>query len=617
MRYDPDFIEKVMEANNIIDIISQYTELKIRGRQHTGLCPFPDHNEKTPSFSVSETKQLYHCFGCKKSGNIFTFLENYNGFSFTEALEYLATRAHLEMPENKNSTDRNKNYNKDQKQKMLKANKLASEFYYKKLKSLPKEHKIHTYLKKRHLSPEVVKEFSIGYAPEAWDGLINHFNEKKISLSLIEKSGLIRKNKNGGYFDLFRDRLMFPIFSIENHVIGFGGRIINHGQPKYINSPESDVFKKGRNFYGLDKSIKFIRSEDQVFVVEGYMDFLAFYSQGIKNVIATLGTALTDRHIHSLKRWTKNIILLFDGDEAGQLAAQRSLTLFFKENLSPKILVLPEKMDPDDFIHKFGREDFLKKARTSKDLFLNLAKTWLNSYKEQPADKIHFLDKISPILKSLRDSRLLQMYIQELAPLFNESPKKLYSWVMAGGKKPFEVKKPITSKISMESEPQSLKNSLPSRISLDGAKKDELILLGLSLKSSKYMDFFINQEGLDYLNHESLKQVFSQAISKYRQEPKNFDKLATWVFSLIEKHEEITNLTNILSNNEDFNQEENHLKKCFIRIKDRYLQRQGAILAGEMKLDPTDTKLEQFVKIQNDRKEALEKLKNISLGESQ
>lgn len=613
--YDPVFIEKVMEANNIVEIISQYTELKIRGREYTGLCPFPDHNEKTPSFSVSENKQLYHCFGCKKSGNIFTFLETYNGFSFTEALEYLATRVHLEIPKNKNNTDRNNEHNRDQKQKMLKANKLATEFYYQKLKNLPKDHKLHAYLKKRHFTTEMIKEFSIGYAPEAWDGLTSHFSEKKNSLSVIEKSGLIRKNKNGGYFDLFRDRLIFPIFSIENHVIGFGGRIINHGQPKYINSPESDIFKKGRNFYGLNKSIKFIHGEDQVFVVEGYTDFLALYSQGIKNVVATLGTALTERHIHLLKRWTKNIILLFDGDEAGQLASQRSLILFFKENLSPKILLLPEKIDPDDFIHKFGREAFLKKARTSKDLFLNLAKTWLNSYKGQPADKIHFLDKISPLLKSLRDSRLLQMYIQELAPLLNENPKKLYSWVMMERKKSFRAKKPMISKTSEESEIQSLKNKRPFRISLDGAKKDELALLGLALKSLKYMDFFIIQQGLDYLNHENLKQVFFQAINKYRQEPKNFDKLAPWVFSLIEKPEKITNLTNILSNNEDLDQEENHLKKCFIRIKDRYLQHQGAILAEEMNQDPSDTKLEQFVKIQNDRKETLEKLKNISLGD--
>ena len=621
MRYGQDFIEKVRETNNIIEIISQYTELKAHGHQHTGLCPFPDHNEKTPSFSVSESKQLYHCFGCKKSGNVFTFLETYNGFSFVEALEYLAARARLEMPKDQRGSYQSQSLSKDKKQQMFEANKLATDFYHQKLKNLPKEHKLHVYLKKRHFTNEVIKEFSIGYAPEAWDELANYFNGKKKSLPIAEKSGLIRKNKKGGSFDLFRDRLMFPIFSIEGQVIGFGGRIIDQGQPKYINSPESDVFKKGQSFYGLDKSIKFIRSEDQVFVVEGYMDFLALHSKGIKNVVATLGTALTDKHVHLLKRWTKNIILLFDGDEAGQLAAQRSLIQFFKENLSPKILLLPEKMDPDDFIHKFGKEDFLKKAQFAQDLFLSLTKTWLDSYRDQPSDKIRFLDKISPILKSLKDSWLLQMYIQELAPYLNESPQKLYSRVMMGGKK----KSSRTIKLTVPETSQNPENSLPSLISLDGTKKDELTLLGLSLKSLKYMEIFINEQGLDYLNHENLKKIFSQAVSKYRQKPENFDMLAGWVELQIEKPEKITSLVNISSNDEDSNQDKsfsakdfNHgeilLKECLFRVKDRYLQKQASILIKEMKLDPTDTNLERFVKIQDERK-ALEKSKSISLGE--
>ncbi len=622
MRYDPGFIEKVGEANNIIEIVSQYTELKARGQQYVGLCPFPDHNEKTPSFSVSETRQLYHCFGCKKSGNIFTFLETYNGFSFVEALEYLAARAHLKMPESSNNSSPGKECSMDQKQQMFRVNKLAADFYHQKLKSLPKEHRLNTYLKKRHLTNEMIKEFSIGYAPEAWDELTSHLNKKKTPSPLSEKSGLIRKNKKGGYFDLFRDRLMFPIVSIESHVIGFGGRVIKEGEPKYINSPESYIFKKGQNFYGLDKSIRFIRSEDQVFVVEGYMDFLALYSQGIKNVVATLGTALTEKHVRLLKRWTKNIILIFDGDEAGQRAAQGSLIQFFKENLSPGILLLPEKMDPDDFIHNFGREEFLKKVQGAEDLFLNLTRTWLANDRGQPADKIRFLDKISPLLKSLKDPRLLQMYIQELAPHLNESPKKLYSWVMMGREKLSRTINPTAPGTPLEPE-----NSLPTRVSLDGATEDELVLLGLSLKSLKYMDFFVTQQGLDYLNHKKLKQVFSQAVSKYRQEPKNFDKLANWVLSKIENPEKITSLVNISSDTEylssgenfqdkNFNHDENLLKGCLFHIKDRYLRQQAAILVEEMKLDHTDTKLERFMKIQNDRK-ALEKLKNTPLGDNQ
>ncbi|MEM7646911.1 MAG: DNA primase, partial [Pseudomonadota bacterium] len=290
MRFDEHFIQKVIEANNVVGIIAQYTELKGRGDQHMGLCPFPDHNEKSPSFSVSESKQLYHCFGCKKAGNVITFLKTYNGFSFVESIEYLANRARIDLPKEpeKNGVPRRR-VSQDSKNQMFRANKFAAVFYHQKLKSLPKTHKLQSYLKKRNLAAEIIDDFRIGYAPEPWDELLKFLTSKGVPIAISQKLGLTRANKKGGHFDLFRDRLMFPIFAIDSEVIGFGGRIIDQGQPKYINSVESDVFKKGQSFYGLEKSAKFIRTEDRVFVVEGYMDLLALYSRGIKNVVATLG----------------------------------------------------------------------------------------------------------------------------------------------------------------------------------------------------------------------------------------------------------------------------------------------------------------------------------------
>lgn len=604
MRYDQNFIEKVRDANNIVEVIAQYTDLKSRGHQHMGLCPFPDHNEKSPSFSVSESKQLYHCFGCKKSGNIFTFLETYSGFSFVEALEYLAGRAHIEMPKEESSQGYRPNVSKDQKQNMFRANKFAAVFYHQKLKTLPSNHKLHAYLKKRNLTPELIEEFRIGYAPEPWDELVKFFVEKKVPTQVSQKLGLIRQNKKGGHFDLFRDRLMFPIFSIDSNVIGFGGRIIDQGQPKYINSVESDVFKKGSSFYGLDKSAKHIRSEDQVFVVEGYMDLLALYSHGIKNVVATLGTALTEKHVRLLKRWTKNIVLLFDGDQAGQTASERSLIHFFSHDLLPQVFKLPEGKDPDDFVSEFGKNTFVEKAKASEDLFLSLVKSWLRDYSNKPKQKIEFVDKVAPFLKALSDQRLIQMYLEEISQHLNEDPKKVYSWVM-GAKTP---------KIAPQVEAPAPAPVLEKKLSLEGVAQDELVLLGLSLKSLKYMDFFVKQQGVDFLGHEDLKRIFSQVVAKYGQEPENFDKLSHLVVSRVKNPEKIVNLINISSVDEVSEKDENLLKECFIRVKDRFLQGQAALLVTQMKNEPDDEKLERFVNIQNDRK-ALKELKNTPLGD--
>lgn len=608
MKYDQNFIEKVRDANNVVEIISQYTTLKGRGDQHMGLCPFPDHNEKTGSFSVSESKQLYHCFGCKKSGNIFTFLESYSGFSFPEALEYLANRASIEMPKpEENSRNQRPRVSKDLKNQFHRANKFAAVFYHQKLKELPASHKLHAYLKKRGFTQEVIDDFRIGYAPEPWDELAKNFQEKRIPTSVAEKVGLLRKNKNGGYFDLFRDRLMFPIFSIDSEVIGFGGRIIDQGQPKYINSVESDVFKKGKTFYGIEKSTKHIRSEDAVFVVEGYMDFLALYSRGIKNVVATLGTALTENHVRLLKRWTKNVVLLFDGDKAGQKASERSLNNFFLHDLAPQLFVLPEDQDPDDYITEHGPEAFKESAKKSQDLFLNLLNKWMLDYKGQPKDKIQLMDRVTPILQCLNDKRLVQIYVEEIAQRMSENPQKVFGWLQ-GAKQPIQPKnEPITA----------LPKEVEKKISLNGIAKDELVLLGLSLKSPKFMNFFISHQGIGSLSNKDLKEMFSQIVDKYGQEPESFDKLAHLVVSKVSEPEKIVNLINISSPDEVSEEDENVLKECLIQVKDRHLRRELSVLTAEMKKGSSSQELEQIVNIDkiNKKRKELINIKSAPLGE--
>lgn len=605
MRFDQNFIEKVRDANNLVEIISQYTELKSKGHNHMGLCPFPDHKEKTPSFSVSESKQLYHCFGCKKSGNVFNFLETYNGFSFVESIEYLASRAHIDLPKAQEmESSVGDSPSKSTKSHMHRANKFAAVFYHQKMKALGSNHKIQDYLKKRNLTAEVIDEFRIGYASESWDELTKFLQSKQVPLAVAQSLGLIRENRKGGHYDLFRDRLMFPIFSIDSKIIGFGGRIIDQGQPKYINSVESDVFKKGQSFYGLNSSAKHIRSADQVLVVEGYMDFLALYSRGVKNVVATLGTALTESHVKVLKRWTKNIVLVFDGDQAGQTASERSLRNFFSHDLMPQTLKLPEGVDPDDFITENGRDVFLERTLAADDLFLSLLTSWMENYTGQPKDKILLIDKMSPLLRALNDKRLFQIYVEEVAQRLNEPAKKVYQWIM-------NTKVPQVS----ENSTQELKKQSPSeKISLEGATQDELVLLGLSLKSLKYMDFLVSQHGVEFLSHQHIKELFSQIVSKYGQERGNFDKLAHLVVSKVKDPEKIINLINFSSENQRSEQDDNLLKECFIRVKDRYLQREAAFLVTQMKNQSSEEHLERFVNIQNDRK-ALKDLKNTPLGE--
>ena len=603
MRFDQEFIEKVREANNIVDIIGQHTTLKGRGDQYMGLCPFPDHKESTPSFSVSESKQLYHCFGCKKSGNIFTFLETFNGFSFVESVEFLARRAGLELPK-KTEKFRQKRPQED-KSILYRINRFAAAFYFQKMQNLEDSHPAKSYLQKRGLPVELCSEFRLGYASEAWDELTKSFAAKKVPMSQAEKLGIVRKNQRGGLFDLFRDRLMFPIFSLNDEVVGFGGRILDKGQPKYINSVESPVFKKGKILYGLNKSAREIRSQDRVFVVEGYMDYLSLYAKGIKNCAATLGTALTLDHVKLLKRWTKNIILIFDGDQAGQLAAERSLQTFFQAGLSPQILVLPEGQDPDDFVRDQGAEAFVTKADQSEDLFLVVLDRWMKGYRGLAKDKIQLVDRLKPLFADLADLRLKQIYLDEVSRRIDEDPQRVDTWLRSRSTRPVDVKSTPT---------QPPERAQYSRMGLQKAPKDELLVLGLSIKSPNLLDFLVSEQALDYLTHGEVREIFSDVLRKHGQSPEAFDKLANLVVSRVKDPEKIAELVNISSPFEEGEDDERVMKECLFRLKDRYLQRQAAVLAAEIKNQPTNEKLEQIMNIQKNRL-ALKKLKESSPGE--
>lgn len=555
MGYPQDFIDKVIDSTSLVDIISQYTQLKPSGRGHMGRCPFPDHQEKTASFSVSDAKQVYHCFGCKKSGNVITFLKDYNGMSFPEALEYLADRSNIPIPEMNRDHNDQASQAHDHKKKLLKANKLAADFFREILKRSPADHPIKSYIQKRKLNAETLEEFQIGYSPNEWELLVQNLNRQGISMEIADEAKLVKRRQDGtGYFDLFRDRLMFPIQSPSGEVLAFGGRIHDQGEPKYLNSPESPVFHKGKVLYGLAQTARHIRSEDLVLVVEGYMDLVSLFQAGLKNAVATMGTALTPDHARLIKRLTQNVVVLFDGDEAGQMAAERSLPILLSQGLYPRGLTLVDAKDPDEYVIKFGVESLRQKIQSSPDLFNVVIKSWMVGYRGEASEKVRLVDKIRPIFDAITDNRLKSLYADDLCQMM--SVTKVWLRDSLSGKTNAQGRQ------SLEVNHQQAKAQNPvtevgseDKLKLSDASKVELMLLQNVLKSRANFDYLLQlnrgihstadadsnddsfKQLLSQIKHLGVRQILENALEVYRQDVHRFDKLVSLLIDKIDKPE--------------------------------------------------------------------------------
>lgn len=344
-------LSEIKKRINIADLISNYVSLKKRGTRYIGLCPF--HAEKTPSFNVDPEKQFYKCFGCGESGDIFSFIQKYENLSFPEAVELLSERAGIEIVKYTQKTEQ-----KSEKELIYTANAHAMNFFRKSLEIANPE--ILSYIHRRGITPEIIKTFNIGWAPSDWSSLLKYLENNNVSGELAYKAGLISKNEAGRYYDKFRNRIIFPIQNVMGKPIGFGGRIIEGDEPKYLNSPETPVFHKSKELYGLNLASRSITSMDCALIVEGYMDLIACHRAGITNCVAVLGTALTDEHVKRLSRYTKNIILCFDSDSAGIKATLRSGSMFLQEDIDVKIAQLPEGEDPDSILGKSTANDFME-----------------------------------------------------------------------------------------------------------------------------------------------------------------------------------------------------------------------------------------------------------------
>jgi len=362
-RIPENLLEDILSRVDIIEIISGYIPLKKAGRNFKANCPF--HHEKTPSFTVSPDRQIYHCFGCGESGNAFKFLMRHERMEFPEAVEMLAKKAGVVLPEqDKPEIARQVSLTSQ----LYKINELTVSFYENMLHATGAS-ACRDYLLNRGIKLQTIKEFHLGLAPSGWDSLINFLRSKGISLSLMEKAGLILPKEAGGYYDRFRNRIIFPILDIRNRVIGFGARVMDKTLPKYINSPETPVYIKGKNFFGLNLSKDYIRENDFAIIVEGYLDFMIPYQEGLNNIVASQGTALTLEQIRLLKRYTHNVVMIYDGDTAGEIATLRSLDMLIEEGMNVKVVPLPKGMDPDTLVRQEGINSFKAKLQNAKSLF--------------------------------------------------------------------------------------------------------------------------------------------------------------------------------------------------------------------------------------------------------
>ena len=421
IRYSDEIIDEVRQSNDVVDIISQYVHLTRKGRNYFGLCPF--HNEKSPSFSVSPDRQIFHCFGCGVGGNVYTFLMKIEGITFKEAVETLAEKTNIQLPTLENSADSSK---EELKAKVYKVNQFTADFYHQNLYK-PTAKMAQEYVKKRKLNQETLEAYKIGFSGK-FDELYKALKQQGFEEKEILESGLVNKNDNGTYIDRYRNRLMFPICDARGKVIAFGGRVLDDSKPKYINSPENVVYSKGRHLFGLNVAKK--DSAKRLIIVEGYMDVISLHQRGITNVVGALGTALTEQQGWLLRKSTEQVILGFDADGAGQTAVARSMEILQNMGCDMRVLQIEGAKDPDEYIVKFGEGRF----KLAVDNAISLVEFKVKNLKkdinlENTADKIKFLNEIAKVLSKVANTIEREIYIEKIAKGYNISKEAIYAEV--------------------------------------------------------------------------------------------------------------------------------------------------------------------------------------------
>lgn len=460
MYYSDELVEEVRQRNDIVDIISGYVNLKKKGGNYFGLCPF--HNEKSASFSVSPGKQMYYCFGCGAGGNVFTFIMNYENYTFAEAIKLLADRAGIALPEIEDSKEAREKENR--RKTLLQINKEAATYFYYQLRA-PQGRVGLDYLKGRQLSDETMNRFGLGYSNKTSNDLCQYLRHKGYPDELIRESGVAVFNEKYGMSDKFWNRVMFPIQDVNHRVIGFGGRVMGEGEPKYLNSPETPVFDKSRNLYGLN----FARTarQDNIILCEGYMDVIAMHQAGFTQAVASLGTAFTSGQANLLRRYTENVILSYDSDGAGVKAALRAIGILKEAGLTGKVLNLEPYKDPDEFMKNLGREEFAKRLSQAENTFFFELRMMQKQYDlSDPEAKTKFYNEIAKKLCGFSEEVERQNYTEAVAEKYNismESLKKLvtgYAAKMGMAAEVIRPKQPVQQKNTPKEQQENVQKLL-------------------------------------------------------------------------------------------------------------------------------------------------------------
>ena len=584
--YSDELIEEVRSRNDIVDVISGYVRLQKKGSTYFGLCPF--HNEKTGSFSVSPAKQMYYCFGCGAGGNVFTFLMEYENFTFPEAMQALADRAGIDLPKQELSGEAKRE--SDKRSRLLEINKEAGKYYYTLLRNERGAQAL-SYFRKRELSDATMQKFGLGYSDKYSDDLYRYLKSKGYEDEILKDSGLVGFDEKRGGHDKFWNRAMFPIMDIHNKVIGFGGRVMGDGEPKYLNSPETKIFDKSRNLYALN----FARQSKRTYMLlcEGYMDVIALHQAGFDNAVASLGTSFTSGHASLLKRYTKEVYLTFDSDGAGIKAALRAIPILKEVGLSAKVINMKPYKDPDEFIKALGAEAYQERIDQAENSFMFEIRILQQDYDmKDPEGKTAFQHETAKKLAQFPEEMERNNYIEAVAEHYQMGYENLRKLVNQYGAQGGLAREPV----KLKSATREVKKKE------DGMKQSQKLLLTWLIEDTGLFDIVRQYITPEDFTEEIYKKAAEILYAQFAEGALNPGKIVS-MFQNEEEQREIAALFNARIHEIDGKQErEKALKETILRVKENsYNYRAAHIavtdIAGTQKLIDDKRQLEALRKL--------------------
>lgn len=588
--YSDELIEEVRSRNDIVDVIGGYVRLQKKGSTYFGLCPF--HNEKTGSFSVSPGKQMYYCFGCGAGGNVFTFLMQYENFTFGEAMQQLADRVGIELPQQEMTSAQKREA--DKRARLLEINKEAAMYFYRLLRS-PRGQNAYQYFKKRELSDETMQRFGLGYSDQYSDDLYRYLRSKGYDDQILKETGLVTIDEVRGGHDKFWNRAMFPIMDVHNRVIGFGGRVMGDGEPKYLNSPETKIFDKSRNLYGLN--IARSTRKNQLLLCEGYMDVIALHQAGFDNAVASLGTALTSGHANLLKRYTKEVYLTYDSDGAGVKAALRAIPILKEVGIVTKVINMRPYKDPDEFIKALGAEEYQKRIDEAENSFLFEIRILESQHDmNDPESKTAFYNEVAKKLLGFSEELERNNYIEAVADKYQIGFDNLRKLVNQ-----------LAMKDGLAREHTPLKTGIhENKKKEDGMKQSQKLLLTWLIEDPRLFGKVEKLITADDFTEELYHRVAQELFAQYDRDKNVNPAQIISLFQEEEEQKEVAGLFNArIHEVETKNDMEKALKETIIRIK------QNSIDYRTKHADPTD--LNALMKVVEDKR-SLEKLERLHIS---